>query len=53
MLVVEFMILLCVGSIAAGALGSIVGLGGGVVVIPILTNFLGVDINYAKGASII
>jgi uncharacterized membrane protein YfcA len=53
MIVIEFVILLFLGSIVAGALGSIVGLGGGVVVIPILTIFLGVDIHYAIGASII
>ncbi|MDG6954591.1 MAG: sulfite exporter TauE/SafE family protein [Nitrososphaerota archaeon] len=40
-------------SIAAGLVGSLVGLGGGVVVIPILTIGLGVDIHYAIGASIV
>lgn len=53
MLVIEFVILLFLGSIVAGAIGSLVGLGGGLVVIPILTIFLGVDIHYAIGASII
>jgi uncharacterized membrane protein YfcA len=53
MLAVEFAILLFSGSIVAGALGAMVGLGGGLVVIPILTIFLGVDIHYAIGASII
>ena len=47
------MIFLFLGSIAAGLLGSIVGLGGGVIVIPILTVLLDVDIHYAIGASII
>lgn len=40
-------------SIAAGLVGSLIGLGGGVVVIPILTIGLGVDIHYAIGASIV
>jgi uncharacterized membrane protein YfcA len=53
MLAIEFAILLFSGSIVAGALGAMVGLGGGLVVIPILTIFLGVDIHYAIGASII
>ncbi len=53
MIVLEFVIFLFLGSIIAGTLGSIVGLGGGLVVIPILIVFLNVDIHYAIGASII
>lgn len=53
MLVITFVIFLFLGSIAAGLLGSIVGLGGGIIVIPILTILLDVDIHYAIGASII
>lgn len=40
-------------SIFAGALGAILGLGGGIIVIPALTLFFGVDIRYAIGASIV
>ena len=40
-------------SVAAGLLGSLLGLGGGIVVIPALTLLLGVDIRYAIGASIV
>src|ERR1700753_1196104 len=40
-------------SIAAGVLGSILGLGGGIIVIPVLTLLLGVDIHYAIGASVV
>jgi uncharacterized membrane protein YfcA len=40
-------------SIAAGVLGSLLGLGGGIIVIPALTLLLGIDIRYAIGASII
>ena len=53
MLVVEFELFLFFVSVFAGVFGSIVGLGGGVVVIPVLTRFLGVDIHIAIGASIV
>src|SRR5947199_6418511 len=39
-------------SAAAGVLGSLTGLGGGVVVTPALT-LLGVDLHYAMGASLV
>lgn len=47
-----FLLLLAIG-IAAGLVGSLSGLGGGVVVIPALTIFLAVPIEYAAGASLI
>src|SRR5580693_2327676 len=40
-------------SAAAGFLGSLTGLGGGVVVTPVLTLLLGVDMHYAMGASLV
>ncbi len=40
-------------SVIAGAIGSLLGLGGGVVVIPILTLVLQIDIHLAIGASIV
>ena len=40
-------------SIAAGYLGALTGLGGGVIVTPALTLLLGVDIRYAIGASLV
>lgn len=40
-------------SIAAGFLGSIVGIGGGLIIIPVLTIFFGVDIHFAIAASIV
>ena len=42
-----------VGSIAAGLLGSLVGLGGGVLIVPLLTLVFGFPIYFAIGASII
>jgi len=51
--VVEFVLLMFFVSIFAGIFGSIVGLGGGIVVIPVLTILLGVDIHFAIGASIV
>ena len=40
-------------SVAAGIIGSIVGIGGGLLVTPVLTLIFGVDIHLAIGASII
>lgn len=41
------------GSLAAGFLGSLTGLGGGVVVVPLLALVFGVDLRYAIGASLV
>ncbi len=40
-------------AIGAGILGALLGLGGGIIIIPVLTILLGVDIRYAIGASIV
>lgn len=40
-------------SIAAGIFGSILGLGGGIIITPALTLLFGIDIRYAIGASIV
>ena len=40
-------------SIGAGMFGALLGLGGGVILVPLLTLWLGVDIHYAIGASIV
>ncbi|RKH66334.1 sulfite exporter TauE/SafE family protein [Corallococcus aberystwythensis] len=45
-------IVLCI-SFGAGLLGSLLGLGGGLILIPVLTLVLKVDIRYAVGASIV
>jgi len=51
--VLEFTALVGVGSLIAGLLGSLTGLGGGVVLVPLLTIFFKVDIRYAIGASLV
>jgi uncharacterized membrane protein YfcA len=49
----EFTLLVWIGSFSAGFLGSLTGLGGGVVIVPLLTSVFGVDIRYAIGASLV
>ena len=53
MTVLVFTLIVLVGAFLAGLLGSLTGLGGGVIIIPLLTLGLGVNIHYAIGASII
>jgi len=53
MMEVEFLILLLISSIIAGFLGSLTGLGGATVLVPIYTLFLGIPMAYATGASLI
>ena len=49
----EFTGLVFIGSLAAGFLGALTGMGGGVVIVPLLTLVFGVDIRYAIGASLV
>ncbi|MDP9078357.1 MAG: sulfite exporter TauE/SafE family protein [Bacteroidota bacterium] len=53
MTVIVFTLIILIGSYFAGLLGSLTGLGGGVVIIPLLTLILNVDIHYAIGASLV
>src|ERR1700726_4276264 len=53
MTVLEFTIIVAIVSFAAGLLGSLTGLGGGVVIVPVLTVLFHVDIRYAIGASLV
>jgi uncharacterized membrane protein YfcA len=48
-----FTALVALVSLLAGLLGSLTGLGGGVVLVPLLTIFFHVDIRYAIGASLV
>jgi len=45
--------ILFAGALLAGFLGSLTGLGGGVVIVPLLTIGLGVDMRYAVGTSLV
>lgn len=53
MLVFEFTLLLVIVAYAAGLLGSLTGLGGGLIITPVLVLWFGVNIYYAMGASLI
>ena len=53
MTILIFTLLLLAGAFVAGLLGSLTGLGGGVVLIPLLTLVFKVDIHYAIGTSLI
>src|ERR1700683_1876864 len=53
MTVVNFTAVVAIVSFVAGFLGSLTGLGGGVVLVPLLTIFFHVDIRYAIGASLV
>ena len=49
----EFTCLVGFVSFAAGLLGALTGLGGGVVIVPVLALGFGVDLHYAIGASLV
>jgi uncharacterized membrane protein YfcA len=51
--VAEFPVLVALASAVAGFLGALTGLGGGVVVVPMLSLVFGIDIRYAIGASLV
>ncbi|WP_343691370.1 sulfite exporter TauE/SafE family protein [Chitinophaga sp.] len=53
MSILVFSLILLAGAFMAGLLGSLTGLGGGVVLIPLLTLVFHVDIRYAVGASLV
>ena len=53
MTILSFTIILFLGAVTAGIIGSLSGLGGGIVVIPLLTILLGVDLHYAIGAALV
>ena len=50
---IEIDLLILLGSLAAGCLGALVGLGGGIVLVPMLTLVFGVEVKIAMGASLV
>src|SRR5512140_3282060 len=48
-----FTLLVAAGSFAGGLLGALTGLGGGIIVVPMLTLLFHVDLRYAIGASLV
>jgi uncharacterized protein len=53
MTILEFTAIVSIVSFIAGLLGALTGLGGGVVLVPLLTTLFHVDIRYAIGASLV
>jgi uncharacterized membrane protein YfcA len=51
--VLVFTLLVWSGAVLAGFLGALTGLGGGVVIVPLLAVAFGVDLHYAIGASLV
>ena len=49
----EFTAMIFGGSLLAGFLGALTGLGGGVIIVPFLTQVFHVDIHYAIGAALV
>ncbi len=53
MTILQFTAILFLGALLAGFLGSLTGLGGGIVIVPLLTLVMAVDIRYAIGTSLV
>ncbi|HEU4955958.1 MAG TPA: sulfite exporter TauE/SafE family protein [Gemmatimonadales bacterium] len=53
MTTLEITVLIGAGAFLAGLLGALTGLGGGVVIVPLLTLVFGIDFRYAVGASLV
>jgi uncharacterized membrane protein YfcA len=51
--ILEFSALMWLGSLVAGLLGALTGLGGGALLVPFLTLAFNMDMRYAIGASLI
>ena len=49
----QLTVFIWVGSLLAGFLGALTGLGGGIVITPLLTLAFGIDIRYAIGATLV
>ncbi|MFI5233720.1 MAG: sulfite exporter TauE/SafE family protein [Gemmatimonadales bacterium] len=49
----SFTALVALSSVGAGLIGSLTGLGGGIILVPLLTLVFGVNVRYAAGASLV
>ncbi len=50
---ISYTIIILIGALLAGFVGALTGLGGGIIIIPLLTLGLGYDMNYAIGAALV
>ena len=48
-----FTALIALSSVGAGLIGALTGLGGGIILVPLLTLGFGVNVRYAAGASLV
>jgi uncharacterized protein len=53
MTILTMTVLVALGSFAAGLLGSLTGIGGGIIIVPMLSLLFHVDLKYAIGASLV
>jgi uncharacterized membrane protein YfcA len=53
MTTLTFVALIAAGSMCAGLIGALTGLGGGIMLVPLLTLGFGVNVRYAAGASLV
>jgi uncharacterized membrane protein YfcA len=51
--VLELTLLVWLGAAAAGVVGALTGLGGGIIIVPMLTLLFNVDMRYAIGAALV
>ena len=51
--VLELTLLVWLGALGAGVVGALTGLGGGIVIVPMLTLLFKVDMRYAIGAALV
>jgi hypothetical protein len=51
--ILSFSLAICLASLMAGFLGALTGLGGGVVIVPVLCLLFKIDLHYAIGASLV
>ncbi len=53
MTTLTFVALIAISSVGAGLVGALTGLGGGIILVPLLTLGFGVNLRYAAGASLV